>query len=135
MSVTDPIADALTIVRNASSAKRESAQVKASKIIGQIFEILKKERFIQDFRFVGEKTETSQGFYKVYLKYQKGNVPAISGIKKISLPGRRRYIKKDDIPMVYGGLGISILSTPKGILNDKDAREVNVGGELICQVW
>lgn len=132
MSVTDPIADALTIIRNASRASKESAQIRASKLMGQILEILKKERFIQDFRFVEDK---KQGFYKIYLKYQKGKIPAITGIKKCSNPGRRVYSPSRDVAKVYGGLGISILSTSKGILTDEEARTQNIGGELLCRVW
>lgn len=132
MSVTDPIADALTIIRNATRAKKESAEVKASKLIGKILEILKKERFIQDFRFVDDK---KQGAYKVYLKLQKGKIPAITGIERISVPARRRYVTKQDVPKIYAGLGIAILSTSKGVLTDEEARNLHVGGELICRVW
>jgi small subunit ribosomal protein S8 len=132
MSLTDPIADALTIVRNASRAKREAAEVKASKLTGRILEILKRERFIQDFRFVDDKR---QGFYKVYLKFHKGKVPAITGIKRCSSPSRRTYIATRNTKKVYGGLGVAILSTSKGILTDEEARSQKVGGELLCQVW
>ena len=132
MSVTDPIADALTIIRNASRASKESANVRASKLIGRIMEILKKERFIQDFRFVEDK---KQGFYKVYLKYQKGKVPAITGIKRCSNPGRRLYKTADSVSKVYGGIGVAILTTSKGLLTDEEARTQNIGGELLCQVW
>jgi len=132
MSLTDPIADALTIIRNASRASKENAEVRASKLIGQILGILKKERFIQDFRFVDDK---KQGFYKIYLRYQKGKVPAITGIKKCSIPGRRSYIASKGIGKVFGGIGISIVSTSKGLLTDDEARGQNVGGELICKVW
>lgn len=132
MSVTDPIADALTIIRNASRAAKETADIKGSKLTGQILEILKKERFIQDFRFVEDK---KQGFFKVYLKYQKGKIPAITGIKKCSNPGRRLYKSADSISKVYGGLGVAILTTSKGLLTDEEARAQKVGGELLCQVW
>lgn len=132
MSVTDPIADALTIIRNASRGKKDSAEVRGSKLTGQILEILKKERFIQDFRFVEDK---KQGFYKVYLKFHKGKVPAITGIKRCSTPGRRFYATAKKTPKVYGGLGVSVLSTSKGLLTDEQARSQNIGGELICQVW
>jgi small subunit ribosomal protein S8 len=132
MSVTDPIADALAIIRNASRAAKESADVRASKLTGQILEILKKERFIQDFRLVEDK---KQGFYKVYLKYQKGKVPAITGIKRCSSPGRRVYKTADAVSKVFGGLGVAILTTSKGVLTDEEARAQKVGGELICQVW
>ncbi|MDD5449518.1 MAG: 30S ribosomal protein S8 [Candidatus Omnitrophica bacterium] len=134
MSVTDPIADALTIIRNASRGKKETAIVRASKLTGQILEILKKERFILDYRLIEDK-EKGQGSYKVYLKFQKGKVPAITGIKKCSTPGRRFYATAKKAPKVYGGLGVSILSTSRGILTDEEARSQNVGGELLCQVW
>lgn len=132
MSVTDPIADALTIIRNASRAKKEEALIRASKLIGQVLEVLKKEHFVQDFRFVDDK---KQGFYKVYLRYQKGKVPAISGIRRCSNPGRRSYTKAKGARKLYGGLGVSILSTSKGLLTDEEARSQNIGGELLCQVW
>lgn len=132
MSLTDPIAEALTIIRNASRARKEEATVRASKIVGQILEILKKERFIKDYRFIDDK---KQGFYRIYLKYQKGKVPAITGIKKISKPGLRRYAKKEETKKLLAGLGITILTTSKGILNDIDARSQGVGGEIICEVW
>ncbi|MBI4335151.1 MAG: 30S ribosomal protein S8 [Candidatus Omnitrophica bacterium] len=132
MSVTDPIADALTIIRNASRAKKEEAMVRGSKFIGGVLEILKKERFIRDLRFIEDK---KQGFYKVYLRYQKGKVPAISGIERVSNPGGRIYADTGKIQKVFGGLGVAILSTSKGLLTDEEARTQNVGGELICRVW
>lgn len=132
MSLTDPIADALTIIRNANSTGKESAELKASKIIGQVLEILKKERFVQDFRFIDDK---KQGSYKVYLKFHKGKVPAITGIKKISTSGRRVYVTRDSVPKVLNGLGIAVLSTSKGLMTDSEAREQGVGGEVICKVW
>jgi len=132
MSLTDPIADALTVIRNASRAKKESAELKASKLTGHVLEILKKEHFIKDFRFMDDK---KQGSYKVYLRYQKGKVPAITGIKRYSTPGRRMYKAASKIGKVYGGLGVSILTTSKGLLTDEEARNQNIGGELICQIW
>ena len=132
MSLTDPIADALTIIRNASRTKRETAEVKASKLIGQILEVLKKEHFIKDFRFVDDK---KQGFYKVYLKLQKGKIPAITGITRVSRAGRRFYVTKEELPKVYGGLGVAIVSTSKGIMTDEEARNSNVGGEFLCKIW
>jgi len=132
MSLTDPIADALTMIRNGSRARKESVEVKASKLLAEILDILKKQGFIKEYRFIDDK---KQGSYKVYLKYHKGKVAAITGIKKLSLPGRRFYIAKEDIPKVYGGLGIAILSTSKGVMSDTDARNQNVGGELLCEVW
>lgn len=132
MSLTDPIAEALTIIRNASRAKKEEAMVRATKVIGQMLEILKKERFIKDYRFIDDK---KQGSYKIYLRYQKDKLSAITGIKKISVPGRRRYIKKDNITKLYGGLGVTILTTSKGVVTDEDACKLGVGGEVLCEVW
>ncbi|NQU73366.1 MAG: 30S ribosomal protein S8 [Candidatus Omnitrophica bacterium] len=132
MSLTDPIAEALTRIRNANQAKKESAEVRASKLIGQVLEILKRERFIKDFRFIDDK---KQGSYKVYLKFRKNKLPVITGLKRVSLPGLRRYVKKEDVKKVYGGLGMSILTTSKGILTDDDARNQGVGGEVLCDVW
>ena len=94
--------------------------------------ILKQEGFIQDFRFVEDK---KQGLYRIHLRYLKGSNPAITGIKRISKPGRRRYVDKEDIPRVYHGIGIGVLSTSKGLLTDEEARELNVGGEVLCYVW
>ena len=115
-----------------AEAKKESAEVRASKLIGQVLEILKRERFIKDFRFIDDK---KQGFYKVYLKFRKNKLPVITGLKRVSLPGLRRYVKKKDVKKVYGGLGMSILTTSKGILTDDDARNQGVGGEVLCDVW
>ncbi|MFH1848528.1 MAG: 30S ribosomal protein S8 [Candidatus Omnitrophota bacterium] len=132
MSLTDPIADALTVLRNANMARKADAEVKASKLIGEILRIFKQEGFIKDFRFMEDK---KQGSFKVYLKYVEENTPAITGIKRISTPGLRRYVNKEDIPSVYSGLGISILSTSKGILTDEEARQLNIGGEVLCHIW
>lgn len=132
MSVSDPIADALTVLRNASRTKKEVADIKASKILGEILRILKQERFIQDYRFVDDK---KQGIFRIYLRYEQDNTPAIQGIKRISKPGRRHYVDTDNIPKVYSGIGIGILSTSKGILTDEEARQLDVGGEVLCYVW
>jgi len=132
MSITDPIADALTVVRNASRAKKETTEIKGSKIMGKILEVMKKEDFIKDYRFIDNK---KQGVYRVYMKYQKGNIPAITGIRKVSIPSLRNYLAKDEIKKVFGGLGIAIISTSKGVLTDEEARTQNVGGEILCEVW
>ncbi|MEI8176564.1 MAG: 30S ribosomal protein S8 [Candidatus Omnitrophota bacterium] len=132
MSLTDPIADALTILRNASSAKKENAEIRGSTIIGRMLEIFKRENFIKDFRLIEDK---KQGSFKVYLKYHKNSIPAITGIRRISLPGCRIYRPKEKIQKVFGGLGIALLSTSKGILTDEEARTQGVGGEIICEVW
>ena len=132
MSITDTIADGLTILRNASQARKEHAHVKGSGLMGEILRILKQENFIKDFRFIEDK---KQGEYKIYLKYAKDDTPAITGIRRISKPGRRHYVRKQKIPTVFHGVGISILSTSRGLLTDAEARELNVGGEVLCYIW
>lgn len=132
MSITDPIADMLTKIRNAIKAKKEKVDVPFSKLTQEILSILKRERFIEDFKFIEDKI---QGDLRVYLRYSKSNSPAIRGIKRISRPGLRIYVKRDKLPKVFGGLGIAILSTSRGIVTDEQAREMNTGGEVICYVW
>jgi small subunit ribosomal protein S8 len=132
MAVTDPIADALTILRNASSAKKDVAELKNSKVTEEIVKILKKESFIANYKLI---KDTKQGVLRVYLKYDKDGSPAMLGIKRISKPGLRIYKKSDELPKVYGGLGIAVISTSKGLMTDNDARESKMGGEIICYAW
>lgn len=132
MSVTDPLADALTVLRNAYRAKKETTEIRASTLIGQVLEILKREGFVKDFRFADDK---KQGFFRVHLKYQRGKIPAITGIRKVSKSSRRCYVKGKEVAKVYGGLGVAILSTSKKLLTDNEARSQNIGGELLCEVW
>ncbi len=132
MAVTDPIADALTIIRNASNARKEVAELRGSKPLEEILKILKKEYFISNYKSI---KDSKQGLLRVYLKYDKDGKPAILGIKRISRPGLRAYKKSDEVPKVYGGLGIAVVSTSKGLMTDKDAREANMGGEIICYAW
>jgi len=133
MVVTDPIADMLTIVRNASSAKKQTADVKASKINEEILKILKSEGYISNYKPI---KDNRQGLFRVYLKYLGAkNGPTITGLRRISKPGLRIYVRKEDIPYVLNGLGRGILSTSKGLMTDMQARRVHVGGELICYVW
>ncbi|AKU91575.1 30S ribosomal protein S8 [Vulgatibacter incomptus] len=129
--VTDPIGDMLTRIRNASRARHEKTLVPASKLKGAIIKVLKDEGFIADFVF---HEDDKQGMYTVFLKYDGGQ-SVIREIKRVSKPGIRRYVPKDAIPRVLGGLGISILSTSKGVLVDREARKANVGGELLCTVY
>lgn len=131
MSRTDLIADAFTIIRNAIMAKKESVDVPASNNIKSILEILKKESYIENFKLIEDK---KQGLVRVYLKYTAGK-PAITNIKRVSKPGLRVYVKKDKVPMVLRGRGIALVSTPKGIVTDKEARESGSGGELIGYIW
>ncbi len=132
MSVTDPIADMLTIIRNAGRARKEKADVQASKLVQKVLEVLKKENYIRNFKFI---KNSGQGILRVYLKFKKDKKPAIINIKRISKPGLRVYAKQDKIPNVLGGLGVAIISTSRGVLTDSEARQTKVGGEVICHVW
>ena len=132
MPVTDPIADMLTRIRNALGAKHEVIDMPASKMKKAIAGILLKEGFIKGYEY---KDEGPQGVIRITLKYGKKNESIINGLKKISKPGLRVYAKKDDVPKVLGGLGVAIISTSKGIMSDKDARENGVGGEVIAYIW
>ncbi|HAR62694.1 MAG: 30S ribosomal protein S8 [Candidatus Margulisiibacteriota bacterium] len=132
MSLTDPIADMLTRVRNAIKERHESVEFPTSKIKLEIIKVLKEEGFIKKYE---HKVNDNKKFLKVILKYGPNNEKIIDGIDRISKPGKRVYVNKDDIPKVLNGLGISILSTNKGVMTGKNARIGNVGGELICKVW
>lgn len=132
MAVTDPIADMLTRIRNASFAKKEVVEIKNSKFLEEVMKILKKEGFIANYKLM---KDAKQGMLRVYLKYSKEGAPAILGIRRISRPGLRAYKKCDELPKVYGGLGIAIISTSKGLLTDAQAREQKIGGEVICYTW
>lgn len=130
--MTDPIADMLTRIRNGNSAKHESVDVPASKMKKEIAEILLKEGFIKSYDVIDDGV---QGTIKVDLKYGRNDERIISGIKRISKPGLRVYANGTEIPRVLGGLGIAIISTSKGVLTDKEARNQGIGGEVICYVW
>lgn len=133
MSMTDPIADMLTRIRNAVYARHRDLSLPASKQKQRIAEILKEEGYIADFGFEGE-SNGGQGAIRIDLKWH-GAQPAIEGVKRVSRPGQRRYAKVGDIPKVRNGLGIMIVSTPRGMMTDRAARKQGVGGELICSVW
>lgn len=132
MSMTDPIADLLTRIRNASQAKHSNLLVPRSKIKLEMIKILKREGFVEGYIDI---PEGPQGSIKVFLKYDAANQGVIRGIERISKPGRRAYVGKDDIPRVRNGLGVAILTTPKGILTGQEAHQAGVGGELLCYVW
>lgn len=132
MSMTDPIADLLTRVRNATLAKLQKLDVPSSNIKVSIANVLRAEGFIKNYKVIADQ---KQGILRIYLKYIDEKDPVINEIKRVSKPGGRRYVKSDEIPKVKSGLGIAILSTSKGIMTDKAAREAGVGGELICTVW
>ncbi len=132
MPVTDPIADMLVIVKNGVMAQKESVIVKGSKLNESILEILKKEGFILNHKFVEDK---KQGTIKVYLKYESDKRPALAGLRRVSKPGLRIYAKNDEIKSVYGGIGIALISTSKGVVTDREAREKKIGGEILCEIW
>lgn len=130
--MTDPIADMLTRIRNGNNAKHDSVDIPASNIKKQLAQILLDEGFIKGYDVIDDG---KQGIIRVDIKYGNQNQKVISGIKRISKPGLRVYVKNDEVPRVLGGLGIAILSTSKGVMTDKDARKEGVGGEVICYVW
>ncbi len=132
MYVTDPIGDMLTRIRNANAVYREIVDVPLSKIKLEIAKILKREGFIKGFKVV---KEDNIPMIRIFLKYGPNKEKVISGLKRVSKPGLRVYVGKNDLPKVMGGLGIAILSTSVGILTDKEAREKGVGGEVLCYVW
>ncbi|AYF92352.1 30S ribosomal protein S8 [Apilactobacillus bombintestini] len=132
MSMTDPIADFLTRIRNANMVRHESVEVPASKMKKNIAEILKREGFVRDVEYVDDD---KQGVIRVFLKYGKNNERVISGLKRISKPGLRSYVKSDSIPKVLNGLGIAIISTSEGVITDKEARAKKIGGEVLAYVW
>ena len=131
MSLSDPIADYLARVRNAIAAKHEKVDIPSSRVKLEITRILKEEGFIQNYKFQDDK---KQGLIRIFLKYSDG-APVITGIKQVSKPGRRMYSKKEKVPRVIGGLGISIVSTSKGIMTGDQSLKSGVGGEVLCEVW
>ena len=132
MGMTDPIADMLTQIRNGSSAKFSQVDIPASKIKIHIARILKDEGYIKNFKVI---KDNRQGLLRLYLKYDEKNQQVLSNIRRISRPSRRHYAKKDNIPKVLNGMGLSILSTSKGVMTEREARKHGVGGEIICTVW
>ena len=132
MTMTDPIADMLTRFRNANTVGHETVEIPASKMKKAIAEILKAEGFIADYEVI---EDNKQGTIKVTMKYGAHKERVISGIKKISKPGLHVYAMADEVPRVLGGLGIAIISTSHGVVSDKEARKLGVGGEVICYVW
>ena len=131
MPVTDPIADFLTRVRNASKARKPKVDIPSSNTKRSLTEILKKQNFINDFSIVDDN---KQNLIRIDLRYNNG-VSAISGLQRISKPGLRVYKAANDIPRVLNGLGIAVISTSKGLLTDKEARKESIGGEVVCYIW
>lgn len=132
MSMTDPISDYLTRLRNALKAGKKTVDIPSSKFKESISVILKKTSFIEDYKII--ETEKKFKMLSIRLKYSDGN-SVILGLKRISRPGIRRYVNSEDIPRVRNGFGIAIVSTSRGLLTDKEAREMKVGGEVVCQIW
>ena len=132
MSMSDPLADMLTRIRNAVMVKFDSVEMPSSTVKVDIAKVLKDEGYIIDYRVTDDSV---QGVLKVDLKYGPDSEPAITGLKRVSKPGLRKYAKANAIPKVLNGLGIAIISTSKGVVTDKTARALNFGGEIICEVW
>lgn len=132
MSMTDPIADMLTRIRNAGMAKHPKLDVPSSNVKVAVATVLMEQGFIKNFKTI---SDGKQGILRIYLKYDEDSHPIIHEIRRVSRPGRRIYVSKDRIPTVKNGLGCAILSTSKGVLADVAAREAQVGGEVLCTVW
>ncbi|HCM89173.1 MULTISPECIES: 30S ribosomal protein S8 [Vagococcus] len=132
MVMTDPIADFLTRIRNANMVKHESLELPASTIKLEVAKILQREGFVRDVEFI---EDDKQGIIRVFLKYGKNDERVITNLKRISKPGLRAYVKANEVPKVLNGLGIAIISTSEGIVTDKEARERNIGGEVLAYVW
>jgi small subunit ribosomal protein S8 len=132
MAVTDPIADMLTRIRNAIMARHDFVLVPSSRTKLAIARILKEEGFIGDYEVLRSKSHRS---IKIYLKYDDKSKPIISGLERVSKPGLRVYVGQKEIPRVYGGLGVAIISTPKGVITGKQAWRQGIGGEILCYVW
>ena len=132
MTMTDPIADMLTRIRNANMVRHEKLEVPASNLKKEIAEILKREGFVRDVEYV---EDNKQGIIRIFLKYGKDNERVITGLKRISKPGLRVYAKTNEVPKVLNGLGIALVSTSNGLLTDKEARAKKVGGEILAYVW
>jgi len=132
MVMTDPIADMLTRIRNANQMRHEAVEMPASKMKREVLEVLKREGFVRDVEYI---EDNKQGVLRVGLKYGKNNERVVTGLKRISKPGLRVYVKNTEVPKVLNGLGIAILSTSKGIMTDKEARQQQVGGEVVAYIW
>lgn len=132
MRSSDPIADMLTRIRNASRAEHEKVDIPASKLKVRIAELLKDEGFIKNYRML---EDGKQGVLRVYLKYGAANEKMISGLVRVSTPGRRVYVTHDKIPSILAGMGVALMSTSQGVLTDRDARKQKVGGEVLAYVW
>ena len=132
MAMSDPISDMLTRIRNAGKAKMNSVDIPGSKLKTELARVLKDEGFIRNYKFL---KDNKQGILRIYMKYGEDETCAIYGLKRLSKPSRRTYMKSKDIKPVLNGMGINIISTSKGVLTDRQARQENVGGEILCTIW
>jgi small subunit ribosomal protein S8 len=132
MAISDPIADMLTRIRNGAKAKFNSVDIPGSTLKTEVAKILKNEGYVRNYKFL---KDGKQGILRVYLKYGEAQSNVIYGLKRVSKPSRRVYVRCKDIKPIYNGMGITILSTSKGIMTDKKARQEKVGGEILCEVW
>lgn len=132
MSMSDPVADLLTRIRNANGMKNEKVDIPSSMMKQAILKVLKEEGFIANYKYISDH---KQGILRIYMKYSPAGERIIRGIKRVSKPGRRCYKKAGKINKIYRGLGIAILSTSQGLMTDKKCRQLNIGGEVICNVW
>ena len=132
MSMTDPLADMLTRIRNAGHARFDKVDIPASRMKISLARIFKDEGFIKNYKVI---KDNRQGILRVYLKYSDQQLPLIQGLKRISKPGRRVYAGAAELPKVQGGLGVAVISTSKGVCTDRQARKLQVGGEVLCEIW
>jgi len=132
MSMTDPLADMLTRIRNAGGARFDKVDIPASRMKISLAKILKEEGFIKNYKVI---KDNRQGILRVYLKYTSQQQPLIQGIRRVSKPGCRVYTGHAELPKVQGGLGVAVISTSQGVLTDRAARKLNVGGEVLCEIW
>ena len=133
MIVSDPIADMLTRIRNANMAEKVSVEVPSSKIKIEIAKLLKSEGFVSDYSII--KRDENKSSLAINLKYTADREPVIQGLQRVSKPRCRKYVNRDEVPRVLGGIGIAILSTSKGVITDTEARKHNIGGEILCYIW
>jgi small subunit ribosomal protein S8 len=132
MSMTDPIADMLTRIRNAGHARFDKVDIPASRMKISLARIFKDEGFIKNYKVI---KDNRQGILRVYLKYSDQQQPLIQGLRRVSKPGRRVYSGSEELPKVQGGLGVAVISTSKGVVTDRQARKLQVGGEVLCEIW
>ena len=130
--MTDPIADMLTRIRNANMVRHSVVDIPASKVKRAMAEIMKREGFIKDYEYI---KDSKQGIIRIQLKYGQGSQRVIAGLKRISKPGLRVYANKEELPKVLGGLGVAIISTSRGVMSDREARQAGLGGEVLCYIW